>query len=44
MLGNVLSTVAISKDNSFTLAKHAYTEVRMDWPFYTDEDRQILKK
>jgi hypothetical protein len=43
-LGTVLNQVAVAKDNSFTLAKHIYAEVRSDWPFYTDEDRLILKK
>lgn len=43
-LGSILSQVAITKDNSFTLAKHAYADVRMDWPFYTDDDRDKLKK
>lgn len=43
-LGSILSQVAISKDNSFMLAKHAYADVRLDWPFYTDDDREKLKK
>ncbi|KAH3833030.1 RNA polymerase II elongation factor ELL2-like [Dreissena polymorpha] len=43
-LGTILSQVAVSKDNVFSLAKHIYPEVRMDWPFYTEEDREILKK
>ncbi|KAL4227381.1 RNA polymerase II [Mactra antiquata] len=43
-LGSILHQVAVSKDNSFSLAKHVYADVRMDWPFYTEEDRQILKK
>ena len=43
-LGSILNQVAVSKDNSFMLAKHIYPEVRMDWPFYTDDDRDKLKK
>ena len=43
-LGSILNQVAISKENSFMLAKHAYADVRMDWPFYTEDDREKLKK
>ncbi|WAQ99841.1 ELL2-like protein [Mya arenaria] len=44
-LGAILNQVAVAKDNVFSLAKYLYTaEVRSDWPFYTEEDRQILKK
>lgn len=43
-LGVILNQVAVAKDNAFTLAKHVYADVRMDWPFYTEEDRQILKR
>lgn len=43
-LGSILNQIAITKDNSFTLAKHVYADVRPEWPFYTDEDRQILKR
>ena len=45
MLGGVLKTVAVlNKDNSYSLAKHAWQDVRGDWPYYTDVDRQLLKK
>ena len=43
-LGSMLNQVAVTKDNAYMLAKHLYAEVRLDWPFYTDEDKQILKK
>ena len=45
MLGGVLKAVAVlNKDNSYSLAKHAWQDVRNDWPYYTDVDRQLLKK
>ena len=45
MLGGVLKSVAVmNKDNSYSLAKYAWPDVRSDWPFYTDVDRQLLKK
>lgn len=45
-LGSVLQQVAQfnTRDNSYTLAKHLYKDVRHDWPAYTDHDRQILKR
>ena len=45
MLGGVLKMVAVlNKDNSYSLAKHAWQDVRSDWPYYTDVDKQLLKK
>ncbi|XP_050401751.1 RNA polymerase II elongation factor ELL [Patella vulgata] len=44
-LGTILKQVAIiGKDNSYSLAKHAYNDVRQDWSLYTDIDRQLLKR
>jgi len=28
-----------SRDNSYSLARHLWTQVRVDWPFYTEENR-----
>ena len=45
-LGGVLTQVGNfnPRDNNFTLAKHLYPEVRADWSFYTETDRQLLKR
>ncbi|XP_005088885.1 RNA polymerase II elongation factor ELL [Aplysia californica] len=44
-LGSVLQQVAtLNKDNSYTLARAAWVDVRQDWPFFTDQDRALLKK
>ena len=32
------------KENSFSLKKHLYSDVRMSWPGYTEGDRQLLKR
>lgn len=32
------------KDNTYVLNKNLYTQVREDWPLYSDEDRKTLRK
>ena len=45
LLGALLKSVSvINKDNTYTLARHAWQDVRSDWPLYTDADRQLVKK
>ncbi|KAL3867101.1 hypothetical protein ACJMK2_044332 [Sinanodonta woodiana] len=45
-LSSILLQVAQlnTKDNSYHLAKHIYNEVKLEWPFYSEDDRQLLKK
>uniref|UniRef100_T1IUD5 OCEL domain-containing protein n=1 Tax=Strigamia maritima TaxID=126957 RepID=T1IUD5_STRMM len=43
-LAGILTQVAIMKNNKFDLAKHVWSEVQDDWPFYTEADRQLLKE
>jgi hypothetical protein len=38
-----LSGIAFMKDNVYHLAKHAWSEVNEDWPFYTFQDKQTIK-
>ncbi|XP_055596380.1 RNA polymerase II elongation factor Ell isoform X2 [Uranotaenia lowii] len=40
----VLSTVASMKDNVYYLHRHIWNDVQEDWPFYSEQDRQILKR
>uniref|UniRef100_A0ABM0LTX8 RNA polymerase II elongation factor ELL2-like n=1 Tax=Saccoglossus kowalevskii TaxID=10224 RepID=A0ABM0LTX8_SACKO len=42
-LGTILQQVATMKDNTFTLNKHVYNEVREDWFTYSDDDRRVLR-
>ncbi|KAK7116690.1 RNA polymerase II elongation factor ELL-like [Littorina saxatilis] len=45
ILGVVLKSVGtMNKDNSYSLAKHVWQDIRSDWPLYTDADRQLMKK
>ena len=32
------------RDNKFSLAKHAFNEVKQDWKFYSDTDKDVLKR
>lgn len=44
-LSSILSQVAVMKDNVYTLAKGLYqTEVNPVWSFYTETDKQLLKR
>ncbi|GFN80526.1 RNA polymerase ii elongation factor ell-like [Plakobranchus ocellatus] len=44
-LGTVLQQVAVmSKDNSYTLARASWADVRLEWPFYSDEDKFLVKR
>lgn len=41
---NVLSAIGLMKDQAYHLARHIWNDVHDDWPFYTDQERQILKR
>ncbi|XP_076322501.1 RNA polymerase II elongation factor ELL2-like isoform X2 [Tachypleus tridentatus] len=43
-LSVILSQVAVLKDNSFSLLSHAWNEVQDDWPFYTSQERELMKR
>ena len=33
-----------SKDARYTLAKHAFSDVNPDWPYYSSREREIVRK
>jgi len=41
---NMLKSIVFMKDNSFHLNKHLWNEVREDWPFFSEEERNMLKR
>lgn len=43
-LNSILSKVAVLKDSTYTFAKHTWSEIQDDWPFYTEFERQLLKR
>ena len=44
--GTTLQNVATlnPRDNKYYLSKHLYSEVSLDWPFYNDGDKDIVKR
>ncbi|XP_077554894.1 suppressor of Triplolethal [Haemaphysalis longicornis] len=43
-LSAVLTQVAVLKDNSYCLARHAWNQVCDDWPYYTPEEQELVKR
>ena len=43
-LTTMLLQVAFLKDNVYQLARHVWNEVQEDWPFYTESEKQLLKR
>lgn len=39
-----LSSIATVRDNTYHLIRHIWNDVQEDWPFYTEQDRQMLKR
>ncbi|XP_014661727.1 PREDICTED: RNA polymerase II elongation factor ELL2-like [Priapulus caudatus] len=45
VLSTILSQTAVMKDNIYSLARGLYqTDVDPSWPFYTETDKQLLKR
>ncbi|XP_012232922.1 RNA polymerase II elongation factor Ell [Linepithema humile] len=40
----VLKQVATVRDNTYELQRHIWNDVQEDWPFYTDQEKAILKR
>jgi RNA polymerase II elongation factor ELL len=40
----VLKQISSMRDNTFHLNRHIWNDVHEDWPFYTEQDRQSLKR
>ncbi|KAJ6646750.1 RNA polymerase II elongation factor Ell [Pseudolycoriella hygida] len=39
-----LRSIASMKGNTFYLNRHVWNDVQEDWPYYTEQDRQTLKR
>eukprot|EP00058_Branchiostoma_floridae_P016030 XP_002601518.1 hypothetical protein BRAFLDRAFT_95758 [Branchiostoma floridae] len=45
LLPDILKEIAtLGKDDNYTLNKTAFSDVQEDWPFYTSEERQLVKR
>nr|XP_022304347.1 RNA polymerase II elongation factor ELL-like [Crassostrea virginica] len=42
----ILEDIAVlnQKDARYTLSKHAFSEVKQDWPFYSEQEKEIVRK
>ncbi|XP_055628113.1 RNA polymerase II elongation factor Ell isoform X2 [Toxorhynchites rutilus septentrionalis] len=43
-IAQVLKTISSMRDNVYYLHRHIWNDVQEDWPFYTEQDRQTLKR
>lgn len=41
---NLLKSLAYVRDNTYHLHRHIWNDVHEDWPFYSEQDRQSLKR
>lgn len=40
----ILQQIATIKDNCYLLRRHMWNDVNEDWPFYTEEEKRMLKR
>ncbi|XP_031638993.1 RNA polymerase II elongation factor ELL2 [Contarinia nasturtii] len=43
-IGTILKSLSYMRDNTYHLHRHLWNDVHDDWPFYTEQDRQTLKR
>lgn len=43
-IGTLLKSLSYMRDNTYHLHRHLWNDVHEDWPFYTEQDRQSLKR
>lgn len=43
-LGQILTNISSMRDNVYYLHRHIWNDVQEDWPFYTEQERQSLKR
>lgn len=43
-IGTILDSITYVRDSKYHLKRHIWNDVQEDWPFYTDQDRQSLKR
>ena len=41
---NTIMSVATVKDNTYHIMRHIWNDVQEDWPFYSEQDKQMLKR
>ncbi|KDR23417.1 hypothetical protein L798_05389 [Zootermopsis nevadensis] len=43
-LTSILMQVAVMRDNTYQLIRHVWNDVQEDWPFYSEQEKQLLKR
>lgn len=44
IMTTVLKAVAFMRDNTYHIVRHAWNDVQEDWPFYTEQEKTMLKR
>lgn len=44
MLSTVLKQIAYMQGNTYHLHQHMWNDVNEEWPFYTEQEKQLLKR
>lgn len=39
-----MTVATVNKDNTFSLMRHVWNDVQEDWPFYSEQDKNMLKR
>lgn len=40
----ILTNISSMRDNCYYLHRHIWNDVHEDWPFYTEQERHLLKR
>lgn len=43
-MNKILSQISLLKDNTYQLRRSMWNDVNEDWPFYTEEEKRMLKR
>lgn len=43
-IGTLLKSLSYLRENTYHLHRHLWNDVHEDWPFYTEQERQCLKR
>lgn len=43
-INNTLKSVSFMRDNTYHLHRYIWNDVQEDWPFYTEQEKQSLKR
>ena len=44
LVNKILPSISALKDNCYHLKRNIWNDVNEDWPFYTEEEKRMLKR